>query len=154
MQEPLDVLHVDIALRMGRRFQPDVLPCIVHQQNLEQRRLEELAPVVLGFWQEAETRRVALEAYTGAVRFSPKPFVSLSGLAPGLFTRTHRSPELRLGLKPKLQVAAYGPSVLFPDLAGAYCYLLLDASRLQTLPQILLQILDPRLEPLHGRRIS
>ena len=44
---------------------------------------------------------IGLEAYTGAVRFSPKPFVSLSGLAPGLFTRTHRSPELRTRLEAK-----------------------------------------------------
>ena len=62
--------------------------------------------------------------------------------------------DLGLGLKPKLLVPAGGPSVLFPYLAGAHCDLLPNASRHQALPQLLLQLLDPRPLPLHGSLIG
>ena len=62
-------------------------------------------------------------------------------------------PDLGLGLKPKLQVASGWPSVLFPKFVGARTDLLLDVPRLSTLPQLLLQIIDPRPQSLHGRGI-
>src|SRR5438093_21690 len=62
-------------------------------------------------------------------------------------------PDLGLGLEPKLQIASGWPSVLFPKFVGARTDRLLCTSRLQTLPQPLLQIVDPRPQPLHGRLI-
>jgi hypothetical protein len=53
----------------------------------------------------------------------------------------------------KTQVPAGRTSVLFPDCLCVLDVLQLDASRLPTLPQPLLQILYPRFQPLHGRLI-
>jgi hypothetical protein len=62
--------------------------------------------------------------------------------------------DFKLGLKPKLQVAACWASVLFPNFPGACTDRLLGTPRLSTLPQLLLQILDPGPQPLHRRLIS
>ena len=43
--------------------------------------------------------------------------------------------DLRLGLKPKLQVATCRATILFPNFPGACTDRLFCASRLQTLPQ-------------------
>ena len=62
--------------------------------------------------------------------------------------------DLGLRLKPKLQVAARGTSVLLPNFLRTLNDLLLDALRLPTLPQPLLQILNPRPQPFYSRLIS
>jgi hypothetical protein len=52
--------------------------------------------------------------------------------------------DFRFGLKREVQVAVYRASVLIPNFPGACTNLLPGASRLPTLPQVLLQPIDPR----------
>src|SRR3954463_15532941 len=61
--------------------------------------------------------------------------------------------ELGLGLKPELQVAAQGTSVLFPKFVGARSNLLPRSAGGPTLPEPLSQFLDPRPKPLISRLV-